>query len=465
MSYTSSSPHSEDPDGHRDRSRRKKKGKDKKEKGKRCDHHEREAKAVATSKITVNLPEFSGKDLSEFAESFARFLRLTRQTKASGRVKCHLLLQCCKNKYIEKQVKQVVTMSKTFADVLVGLERLYPTYETDLSIRSEIANPATLPANPKASRITELLGDLDHWVGRLTPGSYGSDELLFWLVSKLPKEVWDDCRLTAERKARTLTYEDLSVLLLELALERESDHHLNAYRPGGSGAGGRGAQGYHRPGQQQRNARYMKGHLFWCDATDSSGAPTHSPDCPQHNCLIVKGKKQQSNTGTKEKMPDHFRCTVTCSFCGRRKHYEDECYHKKRLSERLKKEVDGGKGGGQAPYPKKDDKKDDKNSGKGKGKGKGKGQDKNKGQGDGGSKGGRGPTNTPPTPTTPTPGGSATPSTPSNEPSDVTTRSQAQKRGAEDADQPMSTGKRTRLLRMVRTLKKAGVELTLPAEF
>ena len=33
-----------------------------------------EAKAIATSKIVVNLPEFTGKDLSEFAENFGRFL-------------------------------------------------------------------------------------------------------------------------------------------------------------------------------------------------------------------------------------------------------------------------------------------------------------------------------------------------------------------------------------------------------
>ena len=42
-----------------------------------------EAKAIATSKIVVNLPEFTGKDLSEFAEIFSRFLRLTDQTHAS----------------------------------------------------------------------------------------------------------------------------------------------------------------------------------------------------------------------------------------------------------------------------------------------------------------------------------------------------------------------------------------------
>ena len=57
-----------------------------------------EAKAIATSKVVVNLPEFTGKDLSEFAENFGRFLRLTGQTHASGWVKFDLLLQCCKTK-------------------------------------------------------------------------------------------------------------------------------------------------------------------------------------------------------------------------------------------------------------------------------------------------------------------------------------------------------------------------------
>ena len=37
-------------------------------------------------------------------------------------------------------------------------------------------------------------------------------------------------------------------------------------------------------------------------------------------------------TGGKAKMPNHYRCTSTCAFCGRHKHYEDECYPKKRLN-------------------------------------------------------------------------------------------------------------------------------------
>ena len=145
----------------------------------------------------VNLPEFTGKDLSEFAENCGRFLRMTCQTRAIGQVKCDLLLQCCKTKYLEKQVKQIVTKSATFADVLVALGRQNPTYETDLSIRAEIQNLAVLLNNPKPARISQRLADLDHWVGLLTPGSYGSDELLFWLVAKLPRELWDECGATA----------------------------------------------------------------------------------------------------------------------------------------------------------------------------------------------------------------------------------------------------------------------------
>ena len=167
-----------------------------------------------------------------------------------------------------------------------------------------------LPNNLKPARVSKLLADLDHSAGRLTPGSYGSDDLLFWLVAELPRALWDECRSAAERKARALNYEDLSVLLLELALEKESVQHLNAYRPegGGSGSHGKGYQGP-RPGQgtTPKHARIMDNvkALFWCDARDEHGHLEHAPDCEQRDCFIVQEKKKETSTGAKPKMLVH----------------------------------------------------------------------------------------------------------------------------------------------------------------
>ena len=134
-SMTSASPsEDDDPEDPENPSGRKKKKKRKT----RCPEGRRsqEAKAIATAKIVVIVPEFTGKDLSTFAEIFGRFLRMTGQTHASGQVKCDLLLQCCKTKYLEKQVKQIVTKSATCADVLVALERRYPTYRDPEPVRA-----------------------------------------------------------------------------------------------------------------------------------------------------------------------------------------------------------------------------------------------------------------------------------------------------------------------------------------
>ena len=325
-SETPASP-SEDDDGEDPENlggkKKNRKRKTKRHEGRRS----QEAKAIATSKILVNLPEFTGKDLSKLAENFGRFMRMTGELLPSGRVKCDLLLQCCKTKYLENKIKQIVTKSATFAVVFVALERQYPTFATDLSIRAEIQKLAVLPNNPKPARISELLADFDHWVGQLTPGSYRSDELLFWLVAKLQRELWDECRATAECKATALNYEDLSVLLLKLALKRKNDQHLNDYCPGGGGSWsqGRGYQG-HRPGQATtpKNARFMSNlrDLFWCEARDEQGCLLHAPDCDQQDCFVVQGKKQETNNGGKGKLPDHYRCPITCAFCGKRKHHE-----------------------------------------------------------------------------------------------------------------------------------------------
>ena len=181
---------------------------------------------------------------------------------------------------------------------------------------------------------------------------------------------------------------------------------------------------------------------------------------------MVQGKKQETNTGAKPKMPDHYRCTITCAFCGKKKHYEDECYHKQRLSAKLKGEDPGkgsGKGGGKG---------NGNDSGKGKSKGCGKGQDKSQGGRGGGAnrgpdkdnknqdKNGGNPN--------PNPGGNSEPSGGQSGPATrwqtQAQREQRVKRQHEGGDDG-NAKKRSRFMRMARKLRNKGFEVTCPAEF
>ena len=303
------------------------------------------------------------------------------------------------------------------------------------------------------------------------PGTLSAHlKMALWRVRALGA-VRNECRSTAECKARALNYEDSSLLLFEVALEKESDQHLNAYRPGrgGSGSHGKGYEGP-RPGQRTtpKHARIMGNvqELLWSDTRDEHGHLQHAPDCDQRDCLVVQGKKQETNTGAKPKMPDHYRCTITCAFCGKRKHYENECYHKQRLLAKLKGENPGkcsGKGGGKG---------NGNASGKGKSKGRGKGQDKSQGGRGGGANrqpdkdnknqdknGGN---------TNPNPGGNSEPSGGQPGP---TTRSQTpaqQEQGARREHEGGDDGnakKRSRFMRMAGKLRNKGFKLTRSAEF
>ena len=206
--------------------------------------------------------------------------------------------------------------------------------------------------------------------------------------------------------------------------------------------------------------------LFWCDARDEQGHLQHAPDCEQRDCFVVQEKKQETNTGAKAKMPDHYRCTITCAFCGKRKHYEDECYHKQRLSAKLKGEDPGigpGKGGGKGTSN---------DAGKGKSKGLGKEQDKNQGGRGGGAnrqpdKDDKNPDKNGGNPN-PNPGGN---SEPSGGQSGPTTRSQTRAQREQGAMREHEGGddgnanKRSRFMRVASKFRNKGFEVTCPTEF
>ena len=95
-----------------------------------------------------------------------------------------------------------------------------------------------LPEFPSAARISEYVCDLEYLFLRMNMGSYRATEPHLWLMSKIPQRTWDDCRSTSERKSRTHSYDELVDLLIELALERENDSHMEIFFKKHLGRGG-----------------------------------------------------------------------------------------------------------------------------------------------------------------------------------------------------------------------------------
>ena len=315
---------------------------------------------IAQANIPLELPEFDPKNLPEWAEEFAEFLLLTGQSHVDMAGKCSLLRRSCKKKFLQKQGKQIVKTCSTWAEVLQRLEKTFPVHETDLSVRTQIEELPMLPEFPSAARVSEYVCDLECRFSRMNVGSYGATEPHLWLMSKIPQRTWDDCRATSERKSRGHSYDELVDLLIELALERENDSHVEKFLKKHLGRGGtptperRKREGPEDPtnanqggGKGRGNLRAMNEvkpdagtpPLFYCKPVNDKGGPCHAPDCDHgSSCMLQMKRQQHSKDGKTVTHQDHFRCTITCGYCGKRRHYKDECHIRKRESDKLKRQ-------------------------------------------------------------------------------------------------------------------------------
>ena len=151
------------------------------------------------------------------------------QQHADVRTKCTLIKKLCKKKFLQRQLKTATRKSSNLGDFLKRLEEMYPVYKTDLSVRTEIGELPPLPEFLTAARISAFVAHLEELNGRMNPSSYGSTEPHLWLVGKFPTRTWENCRETSEMKSRTHSYDDLVHLLIELAMDRENDSHIDKY--------------------------------------------------------------------------------------------------------------------------------------------------------------------------------------------------------------------------------------------
>ena len=163
-------------------------------------------------------------------------------------------------------------------------------------------------------------------------GGPGCPWLVLWLMSKIPQRTWDDCRSTSERKSRTHSYHELVDLLIELALERENDSHMEKFLKKHLGRGGTPTpeRGEGKQPKNPTNANQGGGKgrgnlramnevkpdagtppLFYCKPVNDKGGPCHAPDCDQRSsCMLQMKRQQHTKNGKPVTDQDHFRCTI-----------------------------------------------------------------------------------------------------------------------------------------------------------
>ena len=352
------------------------------------------ARPIAQANIQLELPEFDARNLPDWAEEFAEFHLLTGQSHVDVATKCSLLKRSCKQTFLQKQVKQILKTCSTLAEVLLRLEKTFPVYETDLSVRTQIEELPMLPEFPSAAPVSECVCDLEYLVSRMNVGSYGATEPHICLMSKIPSGTWGVCRTTSERNSWTHTYDDLVDLVIELALETENGSHMGKFLKKHLGRGGSSTPecGEEKEPKNPTNANQGRGKekgnlrakneakseagaapLFFCKPVNDWGGLCHAPDGDHgSSCMLQMKRQQEAKDGKTVTHQDHFRCTITCGYCGKRRNYEDKFHIKKRESDKhMRQEAErqktqtptrtpqngdkggkeGGKGGGKGGTP------------------------------------------------------------------------------------------------------------------
>ena len=143
-----------------------------------------------------------------------------------------------------------------------------------------------------------------------------------------------------------------------LAMERHNDHNIDKYLRKQLRRETR-AKRNHGGKFSQPNCDHGKGHggqlknmqeifpsngqgvrnLFYRRPTDDVEGPCHAHDRDgRASCLLPLLRTQKmKDGGGGGKHQDHFRCTIMCGRCGKRRHYVHECHKKNRILEKHKK--------------------------------------------------------------------------------------------------------------------------------
>jgi hypothetical protein len=309
-------------------------------------------RGLATPNLKCDVPTFDGKDLQEYGKEVARFLRVTANTGMSDQQKADLIMMGCKETNIRKLVEQEMEEATTFVEFLEKLEALYPSFETDASIRNKLDHVALLPNDPSITKIKQLTDTIESLVRKLTPGTYSGAEQLMLLMSKIQTEQWNELQATKEDRSRCHCYKDLKTLMIEQANDKLSRRHVEEMRVK--------VMERKRGTQPQKHGKPDK-ELKTMETIEPTADPDELAFVQSNSKGKGKGKgkaggkgqgdqgkgRGDAKNGSKPERDDpdqakydKFTATITCKHCSKTGHYADWCFQRiKSARQELKKKL------------------------------------------------------------------------------------------------------------------------------
>ena len=270
----------------------------------------KERKGVATAKIETSLLVFTGRNIVFWAKDFARFLRLTGQTKASDMIKADLVVTECRTDWLRELLEDLLSQSNTFVEFLAEIGETFPVFETDMHIRQQLLDLSKFKEFPKLEEINQMEARDSKLVARLTC-VYSKYAKLILLRSKIRAKTWPECKDTPARKALTHSYSDLLRPLKALFMERESvqaaDRHAHL-----------------NYAQYNAEAELFTGKGKGEDKGSGKG---------KGKGLRRGGGKGKGGGGwqwTQEHPPPAFKVTIYCEYCGKENDAALNCWKKRK---------------------------------------------------------------------------------------------------------------------------------------
>ena len=293
----------------------------------------------STTKLpSLPLPTFDGSDLEAFLKSWERWLQLCGLLQVGDEMKKAWLIEASTPK-VKKIVESLCESNETLFDVLQKLETLFPKLKNDLTIRVHLEKIASLPPTPDPSQVAQLCLELEENFAKLSDGAISEQEKFLVLLRKIHPKFFvkfGPTGTTNQGQTTTKVCEKFCLknpkrngLRKTLSTKKKALlHPLNEATPMITDA----KQKYPETFQKVPTRQY-------------------EPIKPSEGRGKGKGKGGPSKKPQKDqRTPSHFTVTLECKYCGRKGHYEDECWTKEK-DERKRQQSSGKSGRPSGDHP------------------------------------------------------------------------------------------------------------------